>query len=148
MSITFRANNRPLSASGSFTFPRSERLKSKKILERTFAEGEKLKAWPLVVRRLKTELPEEVPCQVMVSVSKRLFKRAVDRNRIKRLLRENWRLQKKSLVDSWAADETQNAVVFIYMGKEMPTFEIIEKAMGVAIEKMTKSNTASPTENS
>jgi hypothetical protein len=57
-------------------------------------------------------------------------------------------LQKKSLVDSWAADETQNAVVFIYMGKEMPTFEIIEKAMGVAIEKMTKSNTASPTENS
>jgi len=138
-----------LSASSSFTFPRSERLKSKKILERTFAEGEKVKAWPLVVRRLKTELPEEVPCQVMVSVSKRLFKRAVDRNRIKRLLRENWRLQKNALVQSWATDETQNAVVFIYMGKEMPTFEIIEKAMGVAVEKMiSKSNTASPTEDS
>ena len=138
-----------MSASSSFTFPRSERLKSKKILERTFAEGEKVKAWPLVVRRLKTELPEEVPCQVMVSVSKRLFKRAVDRNRIKRLLRENWRLQKNALVQSWATDETQNAVVFIYMGKEMPTFEIIEKAMGVAVEKMiSKSNTASPTEDS
>jgi len=138
-----------LSASSSFTFPRSERLKSKKILERTFAEGEKVKAWPLVVRRLKTELPEEVTCQVMVSVSKRLFKRAVDRNRIKRLLRENWRLQKNALVQSWATDETQNAVVFIYMGKEMPTFEIIEKAMGVAVEKMiSKSNTASPTEDS
>lgn len=138
-----------MSASSSFTFPRSERLKSKKILERTFAEGEKVKAWPLVVRRLKTELPEEVPCQVMVSVSKRLFKRAVDRNRIKRLLRENWRLQKNALVQSWATDETQNAVVFIYMGKEMPTFEIIEKAMGVAVEKMiSKSNTASPTEES
>lgn len=138
-----------MSASSSFTFPRSERLKSKKILERTFVEGEKVKAWPLVVRRLKTELPEEVPCQVMVSVSKRLFKRAVDRNRIKRLLRENWRLQKNALVQSWATDETQNAVVFIYMGKEMPTFEIIEKAMGVAVEKMiSKSNTASPTEDS
>ena len=138
-----------MSASSSFTFPRSERLKSKKILERTFAEGEKVKAWPLVVRRLKTELPEEVTCQVMVSVSKRLFKRAVDRNRIKRLLRENWRLQKNALVQSWASDETQNAVVFIYMGKEMPTFEIIEKAMGVAVEKMiSKSNTASPTEDS
>jgi len=138
-----------LSASSSFTFPRSERLKSKKILERTFAEGEKVKAWPLVVRRLKTELPEEVTCQVMVSVSKRLFKRAVDRNRIKRLLRENWRLQKNALVQSWATDETQNAVVFIYMGKEMPTFEIIEKAMGVAVDKMiSKSNTASPTEDS
>ena len=118
-------------------------------MERTFVEGEKVKAWPLVVRRLKTELPEEVPCQVMVSVSKRLFKRAVDRNRIKRLLRENWRLQKNALVQSWATDETQNAVVFIYMGKEMPTFEIIEKAMGVAVEKMiSKSNTASPTEDS
>ena len=138
-----------MSASSSFTFPRSERLKSKKILERTFVEGEKVKAWPLVVRRLKTELPEKVPCQVMVSVSKRLFKRAVDRNRIKRLLRENWRLQKNALVQSWATDETQNAVVFIYMGKEMPTFEIIEKAMGVAVEKMiSKSNTASPTEDS
>ena len=138
-----------MSASSSFTFPRSERLKSKKILERTFAEGEKVKAWPLVVRQLKTELPEEVTCQVMVSVSKRLFKRAVDRNRIKRLLRENWRLQKNALVQSWATDETQNAVVFIYMGKEMPTFEIIEKAMGVAVEKMiSKSNTASPTEDS
>lgn len=138
-----------MSASSSFTFPRSERLKSKKILERTFAEGEKVKAWPLVVRRLKTELPEEVTCQVMVSVSKRLFKRAVDRNRIKRLLRENWRLQKNALVQSWATDETQNAVVFIYMGKEMPTFEIIEKAMGVAVDKMiSKSNTASPTEDS
>jgi ribonuclease P protein component len=118
-------------------------------LERTFDEGEKLKAWPLIVRRLKTELPEEVPCQVMVSVSKRLFKRAVDRNRIKRLLRENWRLQKNRLIESWAADETQNAIVFIYIGKEMPTFEIIEKSMGIAIDKMiSKSITASPTENS
>ena len=129
---------------GNHSFPRTERLKSTKIIERLFLEGRKVKAFPMVVRYMDTPLPEAVPCQAMVSVSKRAFKRAVDRNRIKRLMREAWRLQKKPLLEAWSTDETQKALVFIFVGKEMPTFESIQRGMATAIEKLSVEGTPTP----
>lgn len=103
-----------------------------------------MKAFPMVVRCMDTSLPEAVPCQAMVSVSKRTFKRAVDRNRIKRLMREAWRLQKKPLLEAWSTDETQKALVFIFVGKELPTFESIQRGMATAIEKLSAEGTPTP----
>ena len=89
------------------------------------------------MRYLEASLPEAVPCQAMVSVSKRSFKRAVDRNRIKRLMRENWRLQKQPVLETLDAQQKQWAIVFIFVGKEMPTCEEMQKSMTTVVEQLT-----------
>ena len=126
----------------SFSYSKSERLKSKKLIEATFAAGQKFKAWPLVAKSLDTELSEDVPCQTLVSVSKRSFKRAVDRNRIKRLMREAWRLQKHPVYAALQEHEKQRAIVLIYVGKEFPTFEGMQASIQTLIAKMMEAMAA------
>ena len=122
----------------SFSYSKSERLKSKKLIEATFAAGQKFKAWPLVAKSMEAELPDDVRCQTLVSVSKRSFKRAVDRNRIKRLMREAWRLHKHTAYAAIQKHEKQHALVLIYVGKEVPTFEGMQASMKTLIAKMIK----------
>lgn len=79
----------------SYSFPKSEKLCSKKRIEKLFRQGNSVQSFPLKMIFVRVDdLPEQIPFQVMVSVPKRHFKRAVHRNRIKRLLRESYRLQK------------------------------------------------------
>ena len=81
-------------------------------------------------------LPEMVPCQAAVSVSKKRFKRAVDRNRIKRLLREAWRLEKIPVEKALHTHGKQRAIVFIFTGSEIPTFEAIRLCVQSVLKKM------------
>ena len=96
-------------------------------MDLAFSEGLKIKAFPLMARAMEAELPHDVPFQAAFSVGKRRFRRAVDRNRIKRLLREAWRLEKAALAKNWKSgspqpDAPQWAVVFIFVGNEIPSF--------------------------
>lgn len=77
-----------------FTLGKEERLKSRKLIERLYTEGKSVKVFPFRIVYLQTEHISNFPAQVGVSVPKRNFKRAVDRNRIKRLMREAYRLNK------------------------------------------------------
>ena len=79
------------------TFGKQEKLKSRKLIERLFEEGKSVKKYPIRLVYLQTDHTSDLPAQVGFSVPKRHFKRAVDRNRIKRLLREAYRIQKKEL---------------------------------------------------
>lgn len=90
----------------------------------------------MILHYAETKLGESVPCQAAVSVSKKRFKRAVDRNRIKRLLREAWRIEKAVLEKSLHGQEKQLGVVFIYAGNEIPTFKTIHKCMQSVLKKM------------
>ncbi len=72
----------------------------------------------------------------MVSVSKKKFKRAVDRNRVKRLMREAWRLEKPALENRLLTDEKQRAIVFIFVGNEMPDFETVRSSVALLVHKM------------
>ena len=94
----------------SFAYPEEEKLKSKKQIKKVFEEGFSIKSYPLLVRYIKIEGEHN---KAGVSVSKRNFKRAVDRIRIKRQLREAYRLHKHEL------DTTSSsyAVMLIFIGK-------------------------------
>lgn len=124
-----------------FTFKKEERLTSKKIIDKLFSEGDSFLSFPLKIVYCKTELPSKYPVQAAFSVGKRNFKLAVDRNRIKRKIRETYRLKKHELYE--ALKDEQMAVFFVFIGKETPEYEVVEKAMQRGIKKIIIENTAS-----
>lgn len=75
------------------------------------------------------------PIQAGVGVSARHFKKAVDRNRIKRLLRECYRLNKHSLLATLEAKEKKVVVFFLYVGKELPDYTMLNEKMQLALTK-------------
>lgn len=81
---------------------------------------------------------EEAVLQAGVSVSNRHFKRAVDRNRIKRLMRESYRLQKNSLFESLKASGKGMVVFIIYTGKEVPPYQEVYQATTTIIKKLIR----------
>jgi ribonuclease P protein component len=111
------------------TFPLAERLKSRKQIDSLFRSGKSFAVYPL---RVFYRWEGVTPTRVGVGAPKRHFKRAVDRNRIKRLLREGYRLQKESL--SGVAPGLH--VFIIYTGKELPTQAGIMEKIGVILNKL------------
>tara|TARA_B110000090_G_scaffold109605_1_gene122724 strand:+ start:171 stop:608 length:438 start_codon:yes stop_codon:yes gene_type:complete len=102
------------------TLGKLERLKSKKLIEKLYQDGSSLKFFPLRMMYLQTKHTSDFPAQIGVSVSKRNFKSAVDRNRIKRLLRESYRLQKEIVYDHL---EVPHVFMISYIGKEEVKYE-------------------------
>ncbi|CDF81268.1 ribonuclease P protein component [Formosa agariphila KMM 3901] len=118
------------------TYGKVEKLKSKIIIEKLFTEGKSVSAYPLRLVYLKTNFEDSVSVKTGVSVSKRNFKLAVDRNRIKRLLREAYRLNKNEYLGTISS---QYAFMIIYSGKDIPTYDFVDKKVNILFEKFTKS---------
>lgn len=118
---------------GRYTFRREERLKSKKLIDQLFAEGKGISSNPIRLLYLPQESENRFP-QVLFTVSKRNFKRAVDRNRIKRQMREVYRLHR----DRYFPSEAKNAylLAFIYTAKEKIPYNILEKKLNLALERL------------
>ncbi|RZJ33905.1 MAG: ribonuclease P protein component [Flavobacterium sp.] len=99
------------------TYPTSEKLKSRKTIDLLFSEGKSIARFPL--RLVYVEVPTlEVPLKMGVSASKKHFKKAVDRNYVKRILREAYRVNKQLL----SGLESKYAVMLLYQSKELPDF--------------------------
>ena len=108
-----------------FTYPKSERLKSKTTIDLLFSAGKSVSKYPLRLVYVPVDLPEEEPIKMGVSVSKKYFKKAVDRNYFKRVLRETYRLNKQLL---FASGEQRYAFMFFYQTSDrLPYAEIEEK---------------------
>jgi len=120
-----------------YTFRKTERLNRKKIIEKMFQGGvsRSFTVFPLRVVYLFPD-DQQVPLSMMVSVSKHRFKHAIKRNRVKRQVREAWRLQKQSLVDILVEQHKHLAVAFIYLSEELQPTALISKQMELAISKL------------
>jgi ribonuclease P protein component len=117
------------------TLGKNERLKSRKQIELLFSEGKKFSMTPFRVHYLFNQLANP-PLQFGVGVSNKNFKRAVDRNRIKRLVREVYRLQKITLHQKAKEKKRQLNVFFIYTGKEIPGFSEVFDKMKKMLDKL------------
>ncbi len=97
-----------------FSFRKDEILRKKKFIDRLFAEGSSFYIYPFKVFYLITPLEADFPAQVMISVGKRSFRNAVDRNRIRRQVREAYRLNKQPLYEFLVSKNSQCVLAFIY----------------------------------
>lgn len=119
----------------SFSYSKKDKLKGKKRIEQLFAKGSSLAVYPLRIVYLKIDAEEEVDYKVGVTVSKKYFKKAVDRNQIKRLIREAYRLHRN---DYFNNNSASFALMILYLGKDMPDFISIEKKMKALLNKFSK----------
>lgn len=116
----------------SYRYPKSEKLKSQVLIERLFSEGQTVSKYPLRLIYLPVTTLDKVPLQMAVGVSKKHFKKAVDRNRYKRLLRECYRLHKNELIP--ALDQPY-VMMLLYQSKEEMSFAAMQIKMKELIEK-------------
>lgn len=146
------------------TYSKQEKLKSRKALEELFAKGKSFSVFPIKVfftvtdqsnadglasdllENSKIKLSDDALVQAGVGVSSRIFKKAHDRNKVKRLLREVYRTQKQPLYAKVAANQQQLNVFFLYIGKELPVFADLQIAMEKTLEKLIR-KISEPTPN-
>jgi len=134
-----------------FTFKKAERLKSLKIIGALFKDGQSFGVYPLrlfwmAMPQAAEPMPDGgAPVQFTVSVAKKNFKSAVARNRIKRKVREAWRLNKHRLYRKLEGNPTQYACMVLFVAKEDLPLAQIEKAMQTMIHLFYKKNIAPAT---
>ena len=122
--------------SGRFTYNKEEKLKSRKLIEYLFIKGKSISAFPVRVLYIFVEDDASVPLQTGVTTSSRNFKKAIERNRVKRILREAYRLQKLPLQQHLKEQNRSLALFFIYTGKELPVFAEVYERMGIILQKL------------
>ncbi len=122
---------------GKFSFKKEERLTGEKHIQELFEKGSSFHLYPFRVLSLANPESEHKLNRVLISVSKRNFKRAVDRNLIKRRIREAYRLQKEQI------NGLSLLVAFVYTSKEIEPFLVIKEKLFLVLEKIKKLDVSS-----
>ena len=117
------------------TLGKSERVRSLKDIDRLFKEGNSFLIYPL--RIYYHFIKGEGNYKAGFTASSRNFSKAVDRNRIKRLIRESYRLQKHEFLNR-QLPEVDLLIFFLYVGKDIPDFILIKEKMGATLQTLSK----------
>jgi ribonuclease P protein component len=115
-----------------FTYSKAEKLKSKTTIDLLFSKGKSVSKYPLRLVYISGDFGEDIPIKMGVSVSKKHFKKAVDRNYFKRVLRETYRLNKHLLLDNLGRPFS---FMLLYQSKDRLAFEEINKKTVQLFEK-------------
>jgi ribonuclease P protein component len=120
-----------------YTFKKNERITSKITITEIIKKGKVLKAFPFYVRFLPKE-DINVPVKILIAVGKKRFKNASDRNRIKRLIRESYRLNKHKLHNCLTDNDKKIVLLISYIDKSKPDYKTINDTMTSTIEQLCK----------
>lgn len=123
------------------SFPASQKLKSRKVISRLFESGKQAKAYPIrAVYSISEFNPDyhAAHVQMGISVPKRSFKSAVDRNRIKRQVREAYRMYHTGLIDLAEEQNIYLAIMMIYIDRKEPEFQNLDKKVKNIVEQFNK----------
>jgi len=118
-----------------YSYPSAEKLKSKKSIDLLFSEGKSISKYPLRLVYVQHDFEENIPIKMGVSVSKKYFKNAVDRNYFKRVLRECYRLNKSIVTNNL---DSKYCIMFFYQTKEKLSYEEINNKTIQLFEKLIK----------
>ena len=119
-----------------YGFARQEKLKSVVKIDRLFTGGRSFWMYPFGVHYRIYNKDDGAACQLLVSVGKHFFKHAVDRNRIKRLVREAYRLNKSALVDAVSKSGVHLDFGLVYKSKQIPDYKTVETAVKQILERL------------
>jgi ribonuclease P protein component len=119
-----------------YRLKKDDKLKSRKAIELLFSQGKSFSNFPFRVCWLQTDY--EIGLKAGFSATSRNFKKATDRNTIKRLIREAYRLQKNVLASHYSLQEKALHIFFIYTGKDIPTYEIVFEKIGTILKRIIK----------
>ena len=120
------------------TFRKEERLCSRRLIDQLYAEGHRLMAFPFSVQWMISEEQQSSPCQVMIVAPKRRFHHAVDRNRVRRLARECWRIRKQPFYTFLGEHSVSIAISMVYIHNETMTYEQLGHKMDKLIAALEK----------
>lgn len=121
-----------------YSFPKPEHLCGEIRINKLFAEGKAFIVYPLRIVYSISEATGSVQAQVMVSVPKKRFKRAVKRNRLKRLMREAYRLNKPEFVDALTSRSLSIQLAFNYVSDEQVDFDQMNRKVSQALQKIVE----------
>lgn len=128
-----------ISPKQNFTFRKEERLCSKKIFEELALSKNHLFIHPIKLIWVEKEmLPHDAIAQAAFTVPKRIFNKAVDRNRIKRIMREAYRLNKHQLYQYCSEKDKKLALLFVYVAKDSPNFNLLREKLNLILQRLMK----------
>ncbi|MFD1551404.1 ribonuclease P protein component [Putridiphycobacter roseus] len=120
------------------TFSKAEKLCSKTLISAIYQKGNKLKEYPFILNYM--EVPEGYdvasPVQIVVTVPKRRFKLAVKRNRLRRQIKEAYRLNKAPFINAVKTGDKKVALFLVYIGKEKESHLLMEKKIKVLLKRL------------
>ena len=123
------------------TFPLKEHLKSKKTIEKLYAEGASVTAFPLRAVFIEQETEEQEPqAAILISVAKKRFRHAVDRNLVKRRIREAYRTSKHPFVAALQNKGKKMAVAILYIDTRLNSTSFIKRKMEKLLDGIIKKN--------
>lgn len=109
------------------TFGKKYKLCRQKLIDLVFKEGASIKQFPFVLHFLEVDEKLEAPFQITIAAPKKLFRKAHDRNRIKRLMRESVR-KNKMILETFITDKNKNLALFmVYTNREEMPYQILLK---------------------
>lgn len=117
-----------------YTFGKEERLCSRSLMDRLYADGHRLMAFPFSVQWLAVEGAQ--PCQIMIVAPKRRFRHAVDRNRVRRLTRECWRHRKPDFYSFLQQHSLCLVLSLVYVQNEIMPYEQLDHKMEKLIAQL------------
>lgn len=116
------------------TFSKTERLKKDKLIKELFDRGSSFFLYPLLIKYFPFQLPEKSN-QILFSVSRKNFKRAADRNLLRRRMFEAYR-KNKHLLPSRSGQKTFLIIGYIYVGKEKANYQLIERQLIASLQRL------------
>jgi ribonuclease P protein component len=122
-----------------YTFKKEERLCNKKLIDELFHNGSSFLCYPYRVSWLAVEENAEFPVQVLIAVPKKRYKRAVDRNLVKRRIREAYRLNKQEHLYNLLTAADKKIIFSVgYIGKEIEPYPVMEKKMLKLLKQLSE----------
>ncbi len=120
------------------TFTKDERLCKKILISKLFREGHSFFIHPFRVIFLEIMIPVNFPAQVLISVPAQIIRKAVLRNKIKRRIREAWRINKEILYDDLMERKQQMAVCIMYTSKEILPSSLVREKIILILQRLRK----------
>lgn len=118
------------------TFRKSERLCSRTVIDEIFSKGKELRKFPYILKYIYIAEVAQNPVQIVVSVPKKRAKSAVDRNRLRRQIKEAYRLNKDVLTSFFRTNKSAVVIFLIYTGKEKEEYKLLEEKLKLILKEL------------